>query len=167
MLTQTGPLHNIFLLIGGNLGDRQQNLHLVRKMIAERVGTIEKASSIFQTAAWGMENQPDFLNQALQVATPLGPLNLLDALLAIERDMGRIRNEKYGPRTVDIDILLYNDLSLDHPDLLIPHPRMAQRRFVLEPLAEIAGDFIHPVQRISINKMLDNCSDSLDVKKIG
>lgn len=159
-------LYRVFLLVGGNIGDRLKNLQEAKKLIEKKIGTIEKVSSLYETAAWGMEDQPDFLNQALQVATSLAPLNLLDELLAVEREMGRIRNEKFGPRTVDIDILLYGDRTIDHHDLIIPHPRMAQRRFVLEPLAEIAANVKHPINHYTIAEMLQNCHDKLPVKKI-
>jgi len=156
-----------YLLIGGNLGDRMQNLAEARKMINNQAGEIIKASSLYETAAWGIVDQPDFLNQALVINTTKGPLDLLDSLLSIERELGRMRNEKFGPRTVDIDILFYGNHIIDHPDLVIPHPRMAQRRFVLEPLCELAPDFMHPIKAISVKKMLENCTDTLNVKKIG
>ncbi len=167
MQTAITPQQMVYLLIGGNIGDRKQHLAEARQLINEHAGTIIKASSLYETAAWGIEDQPDFLNQALALQTTKGPLDLLDTLLDIERTMGRRRNEKYGPRTVDIDILFFGNKILDHPDLVIPHPRMAQRRFVLVPMNEIAPDLMHPIQQVSINKMLANCTDPLNVKKIG
>ncbi len=166
MQNEGNGLHHVYLLVGGNIGNRQANIDKAKELIVKKIGAIQKASSLYETAAWGMEDQPDFLNQALLVNTHLAPLNLLDELLAIEREMGRIRNEKFGPRIVDIDILLYNNRIIDHHDLIIPHPRMAQRRFVLEPLAEIAANMKHPLNSYTIGEMLQNCHDKLPVKKI-
>lgn len=158
-------MNDAYLLIGGNLGNREENLEHASALVAERCGSVLQHSSVFETAAWGLAGQPDFLNQVLLLSTPLLPLNLLHKLLGIEEEMGRVRREKNGPRLIDLDILLYNDVVIDLPGLQIPHPRMAERRFVLTPLAEIAGKLIHPESGKTIDQMLAECPDPLPVNK--
>jgi 2-amino-4-hydroxy-6-hydroxymethyldihydropteridine diphosphokinase len=125
-----------------------------------------RRSSCYETAAWGIEEQPDFLNQVLEIETTMDPASLLDTLLEIEREMGRIRGEKFGPRTIDLDILFYGDMIIRTNDLEVPHPRMAERRFVLEPLYELIRDRKHPVTRQTIREMLLACTDPLEVRRI-
>lgn len=158
-------MNKAYLLIGGNLGDREANLGAARERIAACCGPLIARSSIYATAAWGMHDQPDFLNQALLIDTPLGARILLRSLLDIERGMGRSRDQRYGPRNIDIDILFFNDEVLDEPDLHIPHPRMSARRFVLVPLAELAPDLRHPVTGQTVAEMLADCPDQLPVHK--
>src|SRR6476620_6638289 len=138
-------MNEAFLLTGGNMGDRAGFLARAGKAVAAQCGPGLLASSVFETAAWGMEDQDAFLNQVLQVRTLLDPRGLLDTILKIEETLGRKREQRYGPRTIDIDILFFNDAVIDLPGLHIPHPRIQERRFVLEPLAEIAPQKIHPV----------------------
>jgi 2-amino-4-hydroxy-6-hydroxymethyldihydropteridine diphosphokinase len=159
-------MNKTYLLIGGNVGDRHKNLEKARQLIEAQAGKLLMQSSIYETAAWGKQDQPAFLNQALHVETALEPMPLLKALLKAEQDMGRQREEKYGPRTIDIDILLYNDLSLETNELAVPHPQLHLRKFALMPLAEIAAAEIHPVFKKSIDELLLNCPDKLDVKKL-
>jgi 2-amino-4-hydroxy-6-hydroxymethyldihydropteridine diphosphokinase len=156
----------IFLLLGTNLGDRMINLSLACEHIASRIGKVLAVSSIYQTAAWGKTDQPDFYNQVIRVDTALPPHELLKTILNIELLMGRVRTERWGTRTIDIDILFYNDLQLNEPDLVIPHPGIPQRRFTLEPLAEIAGNFLHPASGKSIDTVLKECPDESVVSKI-
>lgn len=158
-------MNRAYLLTGGNLGKRWDNLHTAFKHISDRCGQIIAQSAIYETAAWGKEDQQAFLNQALLVATELSPEELMQTLLEIEQEMGRIREEKYGPRIIDIDILFFNDDVLNTPLVQLPHPAIAQRRFVLVPLQELAPDFIHPVYQRSIAELLAVCPDPLDVKK--
>jgi 2-amino-4-hydroxy-6-hydroxymethyldihydropteridine diphosphokinase len=158
-------MKNVFLLTGGNLGNRVQNLEKAKNTIIQSCGLLLKSSSLYQTAAWGPIQQPDYLNQVLEIDTQMEPNALLDQLLTIENTMGRTRSERYAARTIDIDILFYGKTILDKKELIIPHPRLYSRRFVLVPLCEIAPNFMHPILGLSIEQMLDRCSDPLDVKK--
>jgi 2-amino-4-hydroxy-6-hydroxymethyldihydropteridine diphosphokinase len=153
-----------YLLIGGNQGDRRARLATAREYITAAGGTILLASALYETAAWGKTDQPDFLNQALEVSTALDAPAWLRTLLAIEEKMGRRRQEKYGPRIIDIDILFFNNSILREPQLTIPHPEVQNRRFALTPLEEIAPFFIHPVSGKTIRELLAECTDPLAVK---
>jgi len=155
-----------FLLLGTNLGDRKKNLATARKAIEVSVGTILKASSIYQTAAWGKTDQPDFLNQALEVQTALPAEDVLAEILKIEHTMGRTRDEQWGERIIDIDILLFEKEFISSTALKIPHPELANRRFALEPLVEIGGDVTHPGLQLTIREMLEQCPDVLEVRRI-
>lgn len=159
-------MNQAYLLIGGNLGEKRRNLELAATLIVKKVGSIQKTSPFYATEAWGKTDQPAFLNQALLVETALGPHELLSVLLAIEAECGRVRKEKYGPRLIDIDIIFYNELVLSTPELTIPHPQMAFRRFVLTPLNDIAGTFVHPVLRKPVSALLAECTDKLDAIKV-
>lgn len=158
-------MNNAFLLIGGNMGDVRTNLDHAIRSISKTCGQVIAISSIYQTAAWGKTDQPDFLNQAVQIHTTLDPIELLHEVLQIERDMGRERVEKYGPRSIDIDIIFYEQCILDLRELTIPHPQVANRRFALTPLAEIAPTYIHPVLGKTIQALLTSCPDSSHVNK--
>ena len=154
-----------FLLIGGNTGDRLANLRQATDLIDKKCGPLLNASSIYETAAWGKTDQPSFLNQALEMETLLEPLRLLDEILEIEKFMGRHREERYGPRNIDIDIIFYDSRIIAEPGLRIPHPRLQDRRFVLMPLNELAPDWEHPIFHKTIRQLLAECPDSLHVEK--
>ena len=158
-------MNTAYLLIGGNLGDRAAYLQLAVKHIEALCGKITSSSSIYETAAWGNTNQPAFYNQAIQLMTPMAPEDLLEQLLAIEIEMGRVRTQKYGPRTIDLDILMIDDNVIDTQALTIPHPELHNRRFALLPLAEIAPSLFHPILDKSVSELLVNCPDTLDVQK--
>ena len=159
-------MNTAFLLTGGNLGNRLQNLQQAYKLIEKNCGHISRSSPVYKTAAWGFTEQPDFYNQALQLETDLSAEKLMQELLAIEKNMGREREIKMGPRIIDIDVLLMNDFILNSSLITIPHPRLAERKFALAPLAEIAPDIIHPVLHKSIKELLAECKDNLPVYKI-
>ena len=158
-------MNRAYFLTGGNLGDREQYLATARSLINEQCGTIVTASSLYETAAWGKTDQPSFLNQALELDTNLNAKQLIRRILKIEKMMGRTRDEKYGPRLIDIDMLLFNNEKHNYHFLKIPHPEMQNRRFALLPLAEIAPEIVHPVLNKTITQLLKECSDKLDVKK--
>ncbi len=155
-----------YLLIGGNLGNRSANLQNALHQIEKNCGKILDLSAIYETAAWGLSNQPSFYNQAVSIQTNLEPKALMEQLLAIETNMGRIRSVKLGPRLIDLDILLIDQLILDTEILILPHPSMEQRRFALLPLAEIAPNLMHPILQKTIQELLMHCSDQLDVQKL-
>ena len=154
-------MNKAYLLIGGNMGDRLANLEMAKLAIYQEIGPILLSSSMYETAAWGKEDQPAFLNQALLIETNLIAHDLMMALLAIEKKMGRIRQEHLGPRTIDLDIIFFNDQIIDSANLTIPHPQMQKRNFVLSPLKEIAPNFIHPILKKSITQLLTDCEDPL------
>lgn len=153
----------IFLGIGCNLGDRERNLEQAKKLLALN---ILKTSSLYETEPVGYLDQPWFLNAAIQVGEGLTARELLTRCQSVEQQMGRKRDIPKGPRTMDIDILFYGELILNEPDLTLPHPAIAERRFVLNPMAEIAPDFIHPVLKKTIQQMLLECPDHSGIRRI-
>ncbi|MCJ8209953.1 2-amino-4-hydroxy-6-hydroxymethyldihydropteridine diphosphokinase [Mucilaginibacter sp. RS28] len=159
-------MFDVFLLLGSNLGDRFSYLEKARRAIRDNVGEIIKKSSVYETAAWGKENDPDYLNQVLEVQTKQNAPDLLKTLLEIELTMGRERKEVWAARTIDIDILFFEKEIIDQDNLIVPHPRLHLRRFTLEPLAEIAPDFVHPVLGKTITELKNELPDSLTVKKL-
>jgi 2-amino-4-hydroxy-6-hydroxymethyldihydropteridine diphosphokinase len=144
---------DVFLLLGSNLGNRENFLFEASKAIAAGVGPITKKSAIYLSGAWGKTDQADFLNQVLQVSTLLTAQQVLKTILNIELDLGRERNERWGPRTIDIDILFYGEDVINESQLTIPHPGIHLRKFTLMPLAEIAPQLIHPVFNKSIQQL--------------
>jgi 2-amino-4-hydroxy-6-hydroxymethyldihydropteridine diphosphokinase len=159
-------IEGVFLLTGSNLGDSAQHLRQAAHYIAAQCGVVVRQSAVYQTAAWGKEDQQDFLNQVLQIDTTLSAEALLAKVLAIEQNMGRVRKEKWGERLIDIDLLYFHQQIISEPHLQIPHPGIALRRFVLEPLTEIAPDFIHPVLLKNNRELLASCTDTLAVAKL-
>lgn len=155
----------VYLLTGGNVGNRQQYLENAALLIETACGKITRRSAVYETAAWGKTDQAAFLNQALELSTLLDPGELMKALLLIEQKTGRERSEKYGPRTIDIDILLFNSAIIQSALVTVPHPQMANRRFVLVPLNEIAAGYIHPILKKTVSQLLAICPDTLPVKK--
>ncbi|MGD1840808.1 MAG: 2-amino-4-hydroxy-6-hydroxymethyldihydropteridine diphosphokinase [Thermonemataceae bacterium] len=157
-------MNHVFLLLGSNLGDRSAYLTRAKTLLQEKVGRIAEQSLIYQTAAWGRTAQPDYFNQIVIVDTSLSPIQLLTTTQQIETTLERQRLEKWGARTIDIDILYYNQDIVEEPNLIVPHPRIATRRFTLVPLVELAPDFIHPILHKTQKKLLENCEDPLQVK---
>ncbi len=159
-------MYNTYIILGSNLGDRQKYLSDAADLINERLGIIQARSSVYETASWGLHGQPDFINQVIMLQTKLNPEDLLDEILKIELELGRKRRQKWGSRTIDIDILLYEDRVINTPDLKVPHPFLHERRFCLQPLSELAPEIIHPVLKRSIASLLADLSDTLYVKKL-
>ena len=159
-------MNKVFLLIGGNMGDRLQNLHQAIALLEATCGPVIQQSAVYETAAWGKTDQAAFLNQALLLTTSLTPQELITTILSVEEKMGRLRMEKNGPRVIDIDIIFYNEVVMHEPHLTIPHPQLQNRRFVLVPLAEIAPGFVHPVLHKSVEQLLNECEDTLGVEKL-
>ncbi|WP_163716373.1 2-amino-4-hydroxy-6-hydroxymethyldihydropteridine diphosphokinase [Mangrovibacterium lignilyticum] len=157
----------LFLLLGGNLGNKEQIFSQARKRLQEELGAISQLSSVYETEPWGFESEDLFWNQVVVIETALMPKEVLVHTKAIELELGRIRKAaRYSSRLIDIDLLFYDDLVLHEPNLELPHPRMIDRRFVLEPLAEVAADFLHPVFKQNIVSLLEDCGDQLQVKRL-
>ncbi len=154
---------SIYLLLGTNLGNKIKNLEKVRELLVSNRVTIRRESSIYETAAWGIEDQPTFLNQVVEIETAKTPDKLLDLTQEIEKKIGRVRKEKWGERLIDIDILYYGDSIIDQEDLQVPHPEIQNRRFTLVPMVDIAQDFVHPQLLVSQEALLKACEDTLEV----
>jgi 2-amino-4-hydroxy-6-hydroxymethyldihydropteridine diphosphokinase len=157
----------VFLGIGTNLGNREENLEQAVARIGQSIGTVIRSSSIYRTAPWGFQSDEEFLNMVVKIETDLVPVMLLEKNLAIESLMGRVRGpEHFSSRLIDIDILLYEDLIINDENLKIPHPLLQERRFVLVPLCEIAAAMLHPVLKKTFDKLLEECEDRGVVKKL-
>lgn len=159
-------MNHAYLITGGNIGDPAQQLAFAAKLIEERCGRIIDRSALYETAPWGKTDQENFLNQALVVETSLNARDLLNEILYIEHLMGRDRTEKYGPRKIDIDIIFFNHQVINQVGLVVPHPEMSNRRFVLEPLNEVIPAYIHPIYYRTVTELLQACKDPLAVKKL-
>ncbi|MES2478597.1 MAG: 2-amino-4-hydroxy-6-hydroxymethyldihydropteridine diphosphokinase [Bacteroidota bacterium] len=156
-------MSSIYLLLGGNQGERVSVLAKARQLLAEQLGTIIAYSPLYETAAWGKTDQPDFLNQAIHIDTKFGPVESLAIIHDIEQLLGRQRTEHWGQRTLDIDILFYDNAIIHSSRLVIPHPEVQNRRFALIPLKAIAAELVHPVLGKDISTLLDECPDKLEV----
>lgn len=162
-------METVYLLLGGNLGDREAVIVKAIALLNRKVGTVNQVSSFFETEPWGMINVQNFLNIALKLSTKLTAFELLHVLLVIEEQLGRKRNPlitEYESRPIDIDILFYGSAVIQSLRLTVPHPRLQERKFVLVPLCEIAPEFIHPVFQKSIFTLLNECQDELDTVAI-
>jgi 2-amino-4-hydroxy-6-hydroxymethyldihydropteridine diphosphokinase len=149
-----------FLSIGSNIGNKQYNIESAIKSINSNIGEVISISKIYKSAAWGFESENNFLNNAIKVETSLSPQELLTEINKIEKQLGRKRAfSGYSDRIIDIDILFYDDLIIDEPNLKIPHPLLQDRNFVLFPLCEIAKDYIHPILKKKISELLSLCTD--------
>jgi 2-amino-4-hydroxy-6-hydroxymethyldihydropteridine diphosphokinase len=157
--------HLVYLSLGSNVGDREAQLQEARAKLAA-VGRVVAESSFYETEPVEFTQQPWFLNCVLALETSKTPQELIAAVLRIEVEMGRRRVQKKGPRTIDIDILLFDDTIVDSEELTIPHPTMHERRFVLEPLAEIAPELLHPVLKKTIRELLDSLPPGQVVKRL-
>ncbi len=151
------------LLLGSNLGKRHKILQAALLEIEKQLGQIIQKSKCYESESWGIKTHPLFLNQVIKLKTSLLPEILLQKLLGIEKSLGRKRNEKWGPRTIDLDILYYNDMIIKTINLIIPHPQIQNRRFTLLPLCDLIPEYIHPVFKKNQRELLKTCSDSLGV----
>lgn len=152
-----------YLLLGSNLGDRAARLAQARHDLAATAGRLVATSALYETAAWGLENQPAFLNQVLAIETKLTAPALLAACLAAEQEQGRERQVRWAARTLDVDILLFGNEVINTPTLAVPHPALPARRFALTPLAEVAPQLVHPQRHRTIAQLLADCPDTLAV----
>ena len=159
-------LNTIIISLGTNKGNRFQNLKHAWSLITERGIVIGKVSSVYETEAWGIQDQPNFFNQVMEIHSSKGPNELLNEFLEIESKMGRQRLQKWGERIIDLDILYFNDQVIDQPELKIPHPEIPNRRFVLVPLTEIIPGWRHPVSFKTPNQLLNECDDKLGVSVV-
>jgi len=158
-------MNTAILLIGGNMGDRPKFLQQAASLIAARAGHILRESTMYETAPWGDVQQPDYLNQALVVETTMEAPLLLDVLLEIEKEIGRVRRQKWGSRVIDIDMIFFNNEVITLPQLKVPHPQMQNRRFVLAPLQEIIPQWVHPILQLTVEQLLEACPDPLPALK--
>jgi len=161
-----GKRHVAFLSLGSNVNDAQNHLKTAHQTLTTLKVSVQESSACYSSEPVDFKDQPWFLNQVIQVCTDLTPMELLQACLRTERERGRRRDVAKGPRTLDIDILLYDDLILDDPELQIPHPRIPLRRFVLEPLAALAPNKIHPVLQDTLRNLLAKCQDNSRVERL-
>ncbi len=159
-------MERVYLGLGTNLGNKEENLERARMFISKRVGKVLSQSSLYETEPWGNENQEEYLNQVIVVETGHYPLHLLKTTQGIETEMGRIKKEKWGSRIIDIDILFYGNQVFNFCDLVVPHPFIAQRKFVLEPFFELEQNFIHPQFRKPLGRLLMELGDSKKVDKL-
>jgi 2-amino-4-hydroxy-6-hydroxymethyldihydropteridine diphosphokinase len=159
-------MKKIYLLLGSNMGNSKKQLTHAQKHISKEIGTIIRKSRLYQTAAWGKTDQPDFLNQVIVVQSTLNAEDCINKILSIEELMGRVRTQKNAPRIIDIDILYFGKEIINKKKLVVPHPAMQYRRFVLTPLNEISPAFVHPLLRKTNHQLLLECIDTLNVKKI-
>lgn len=156
-------MNKIYLLTGGNIGDRKKNVETAAALIQKEIGSIVRSSKIYETEAWGITNQTSFYNQVLLIESKFSAKEILQKILKIEEEMGRVRTVKNAARIIDIDILFFNNEVINEPNLNVPHREIVNRRFVLTPLNELAPDFVHPVLNKSIDYLLANCKDELKV----
>lgn len=157
---------DVFLLLGSNLGNRNAFLHNAIEHIELDIAPVVKKSAIYETQSWGKTDLPDYLNQVVMLQTILSAQDVLQKILRIEIEMGRKREEKWGSRIIDIDILFYGSDTINEPNLIVPHPQLHNRRFTLEPLAMLAPNFIHPMLNKSILELKNSLKDDLIVKKL-
>lgn len=157
-------MNKVILSLGSNLGERFKNLEIALNLIGQNIGEIETRSSIYKTEPWGIREQPEYLNMVVMVNTPLTAIQILSQINNIEKKLQRVRHFKWGSRTIDIDILFYNDEIINTKELIVPHPEIRNRRFVLIPLLEIIPEFIHPVLNCPLRELIKNCPDLLKVE---
>jgi len=158
--------NSLVLSLGGNIGNVKEVFEVAIIHLKKRLGKLALSSSLYKTKAWGVENQPDFLNQVVVIETELLPIKVLEVCLEIEHELGRVRQEKWHERVIDIDVLFYGEELIKTETLIVPHPYIQDRNFILYPLVEIMPNYIHPLHNKSLKTLKDNCTDKLDVVKI-
>lgn len=156
-------MNTVYLLLGSNEGDRKALFEQAKTAISKQIGNISKCSSLYESEAWGVTDQALFLNCILEVNSELDAETILQKALLIEQELGRIRHERWRERTIDIDILYFNNNIINSETLTIPHPEIPNRRFTLVPLCEITPELIHPIFHKTQLELLDNCEDGLKV----
>jgi 2-amino-4-hydroxy-6-hydroxymethyldihydropteridine diphosphokinase len=159
-------MNKTYLLLGSNMGNSRQQLAKAQKHIEQKIGKIIRYSGVYQTAAWGNTKQPDFINQVIIINTILTAAQTMQTILSIEKMMGRIRTKKNAPRIIDIDILFFNKEVINTKNLVLPHPQLQNRNFVLIPLNQLSPNLKHPVLNKTIHQLLRICPDELTVNKI-
>lgn len=159
--------NSVYICLGGNIGDREFYIQSALHEIEKNIGEVIQISCLYETAAWGSNNQQAYLNQCILIHTILQAQDVMVALCDVEKTLGRVRdtNNQYSARTIDLDILFFNDHIIDTTALQVPHPRLQLRKFVLVPLNEIASNYLHPLLSLSIRQLLQQCNDDLDVTR--
>ena len=160
-------MNRAYISIGSNQGNRREQMERAIAFLMVLGGAIVKRSDYFETKAWGKEDQPDFLNMCLELTTTKSAHKLLKVIQDIETQLDRQRTQKWGQRTVDLDILFFNDAIINDDQLTVPHPYIPQRKFVLVPLAQVAAGVVHPVLHKTVQQLLESCPDDLEVVKVG
>ncbi len=156
----------VFLILGSNVGKRRAMVEKAKFLLKAHCGPIIKESSMYVTEPWGEENQAEFINQVIQLETYQNCRSLLESCQRIEEHLGKYKTSTYGPRKIDIDILFYNNKVINEEDLIVPHPRLHERNFVLDPLSEIAAEYIHPIFNVSIDQLKQDSSDICRTEKL-
>jgi len=160
-------MHTVFIGLGGNIGDKPENFKRAHTLINERLGQIQLESSIYETPPWGFHSEHFFWNQVVQIETKLEAEELLWHMKELEDKFGvKSKDERYTNREMDLDILYFDEVYLEDKELIIPHPRIHERKFVLVPLVEIAPDYKHPLRRLTNLQMLENCRDKSIIRKV-
>ncbi len=156
-------MNTALLHLGSNEGNRQEMIKKAIALIEKNIGNVVNKSMLYETEAWGKKDQPDFINQAIEVKTKLDALQTLNKCIELQSQLGGVKKEKWGPRSIDIDLLFLNDKVIKNDKITLPHPEIQNRNFVLIPLMEIAGEFVHPVLNKTIEELFDECTDECEV----
>ena len=156
-------MNTVYIQLGSNIGERESFITKSMYKVEDDIGKIITASSIFETTAWGNKNQNNFLNSVIEIKTPFDAFTILQKSQEIENNLGRERSDKWGERTIDIDILFYNNKIINTKELTVPHPLIQKRKFVLVPLSEIAPNYMHPILKKNISTLLSECKDTQKV----
>ena len=159
-------MHTLYVLVGGNIGDRRNNLEVARRWLQKEIGQLTRSSHIYETEAWGNKDQPDFYNQVHIIRTQHLADEAMEKILDIEEKMGRVRTVKNAARIIDIDILFFDKEIINISGLTVPHPEISNRRFVLVPLNELSPNFVHPLFHKTIHELLSTCKDELEVRPV-